>query len=227
MFANPTGVTIPVANGTRKDCAFYKWVSNTTALDCWGWALGFGISNEQLVLWNPSLRQDPETFPSAFNYSCSLAASSSYCIGVAYETSVPTSTAPPSPRASGEAADCTDWFTLVGALTCADILSNTGLTIAQLYAMNPSIKSDCTGMAIGTYYCYVSPSVLANSTSTAPPTTTSSSPPTVTTGADGIPTPLPTQVRIFSIFKTDRIHLMPSPHILHPALSLLEPYTWS
>jgi hypothetical protein len=197
IFANPTGVAIPIANDTRTDCAFYKWVYNSTAIDCWGWATAYGITNQELVLWNPSLNPNPETFPSSFNYTCTLATSASYCVGLAYSTATATATTPPSPRASGEISDCTDWFTLTGAQTCSDVLSNTGLTIAEFYEMNPSVNADCSGMDFGTYYCYSSPSVVivTNSSSTSvSATTTSSSAPTATTGPNGIPTPTPVQV---------------------------------
>jgi len=54
--------------------------------DCWQWATAYGITGQQLILWNPSLNPDPETFPTAFDYSCNFAASSSYCLGLNYDT---------------------------------------------------------------------------------------------------------------------------------------------
>lgn len=78
------------------------------------------------------------------------------------------------------------------------------MTIEEFFAMNPTVKSDCTGLNVGTYYCYESPSVNNNGdgTSTGPiatvsATTTGSGTPTSTsagvTGTNGVVTPTPTQ----------------------------------
>lgn len=82
---------------------------------------------------------------------------------------------------------------------CSSILSLYDLTIAELYAMNPSVGTDCTGMAEGTYYCV---SWFANGinpddwgyqyASTVIPTATS----TTAAAGDGVSTPSPVQVRI-------------------------------
>lgn len=103
----------------------------------------------------------------------------------------------PSPRASGEAANCTQWSYVRDSWTCNSLLALFDLKVSELYAMNPSIGPDCTRLAVGTYYCV---SWFPNGenpddwgyqyTDTAIPTATST-----TTGGGGVATPSPVQVR--------------------------------
>ncbi|CZR61077.1 uncharacterized protein PAC_10973 [Phialocephala subalpina] len=124
IYANPIGTPIPIANGIRLDCVSYSWLFNTSSLDCWSWAVANGLSSEELVAWNPSLGKTTEAKADAtYDYPCTPAISSSYCVALAYDTSTATATTAPAPRASG-------------------------MTIDQLYAMNPSVKSDCTDLNI-------------------------------------------------------------------------------
>lgn len=59
----------------------------------------------------------------------------------------------PSPRALGEAANCTTWGYVYNFTDCSSILGLYDLTLAELYTMNPSVESDCSGLDVGTYYC--------------------------------------------------------------------------
>jgi hypothetical protein len=90
-----------------------------------------------------------------YAYPCTVAPSLSYCLAIAPATSKTTTTTvtPPSPTAPGAASNCTQWFVPQWYNNCLSILTLFDLTIAELYAMNPSIHSDCTGMVVGTYYC--------------------------------------------------------------------------
>jgi hypothetical protein len=60
----------------------------------------------------------------------------------------------PFPRANGEIANCTKWYAPRNEYdTSFSVLHSQQLEIAEFYAMNPSVKSDCRGMSIGTHYC--------------------------------------------------------------------------
>lgn len=59
----------------------------------------------------------------------------------------------PTPRAAGEIANCTMWFRVRRAARCNDVMATNGLEFGEFYKMNPSVKSDCTGLVLGTYYC--------------------------------------------------------------------------
>ncbi|KAF0635919.1 hypothetical protein FPSE5266_06004 [Fusarium pseudograminearum] len=58
----------------------------------------------------------------------------------------------PTPRAAGEIANCTMWFCVRRAARCNDVMATNGLEFGEFYKMNPSVKSDCTGLVLGTYY---------------------------------------------------------------------------
>ncbi|KAI0123660.1 muramidase [Xylariales sp. AK1849] len=204
-----TAPDVPLANSTRTDCWDYTWwnTSLSTLPSCWDVAASSDITGEELVLWNPSLEANasltvtPDNVTATvYDYPCTISASQSYCVAIASPTSAVTTTtaAPPSPRASGEASNCTNWF--VGVLDCASHLSLLRMDIATLYSMNPSVKADCSGYVLGTYYCdstNADGSVAVTSetiTTTATATTTSSS----TGTATGITTPTPTQTGMVS-----------------------------
>ncbi|BAE54678.1 unnamed protein product [Aspergillus oryzae RIB40] len=150
-------LVIPLANLTRTDCWDYIWINSTDPdqLGCWDYAWAAGVEPDQFALWNPSIDQNAEdSLEPTYDYHCTLTPSVSYCIGLASPTPAPAQTASaPVPRASGEISDCVWWTYTVQGLSCEDLLSNLGLTIDVFYQMNPSVKEDCTGLAVGTYYC--------------------------------------------------------------------------
>ncbi|KAL3479631.1 hypothetical protein BJX99DRAFT_244778 [Aspergillus californicus] len=153
---------IPIANDTRRDS------------DCWSLAGIVDISGEELILWNPSLGENstsigpPSTITTnsitltvisnSYAYPCILAESTSYCIAVASPTTTTegqqSAIATPVPRAAGEITNCTQWFQVqFDGDTCESILGTFWLVFEELYAMNPSVKEDCSGLVRGTYYC--------------------------------------------------------------------------
>ncbi|RSM18313.1 hypothetical protein CDV31_002832 [Fusarium ambrosium] len=99
---------VPLAEGTRLDCATYYWIENITDNDsanCWALAGIYGIEPAELVLWNPSLAKanktidelvvtdastasatDIMTYTNHFAYPCTVCASKSYCLGLSSAT---------------------------------------------------------------------------------------------------------------------------------------------
>ncbi|KAJ9156077.1 carbohydrate-binding module family 50 protein [Pleurostoma richardsiae] len=228
-------VSIPLANNTRTDCWDYTWwnSSKSSVPSCWDVAASNEITGEQFVLWNPSLDANLTVSDNAtttvYDYPCTIAPSLSYCVGLASPTPlVSTTTAPPSPRASGEATNCTDWF--VGTLSCASHLALLQIDLATLYNLNPSVKSDCSGYVLGTYYCYSTSadgSVTVSDTGSITPT--SSSMPT-STSPGGIVTPTPTQAGMVS--NCDVFYLVQSGDGCYDiaadyGISLDDFYTWN
>ncbi|KAL6229363.1 hypothetical protein BDW75DRAFT_249828 [Aspergillus navahoensis] len=213
---------IPIANKTRLDCYDYITFDNITeneAANCWNLA---GIVGE-LILWNPSLAENstsigpPATITTSsvtrtitsnpYAYPCTLSESTSYCVAVASPTTTSdgqaSAIATPVPRAAGEIANCTQWFHVESVRdTCESILNTYWLAFEEFYAMNPSVKEDCSGLVLGTYYCvstypdgvppgqpdWTGPTFpLPDETATATSTTTSTS---------GVSTPSPVQTGI-------------------------------
>ncbi|CAG8935539.1 unnamed protein product, partial [Penicillium salamii] len=123
------------------------------------------VSDEEIILWNPSLTSNETSSSSAASapatatgqaeftqYPCTMAPSSSYCVQLATPTSSTIKT--PVPRANGEIANCTNWYASQSKYdTCYSVITGRHLSFAEFYAMNPSVKSDCSGLSIGTYYC--------------------------------------------------------------------------
>ncbi|KAJ4269754.1 hypothetical protein NW762_001422 [Fusarium torreyae] len=146
---------------------------------------------KEFVLWNPSLgdssKKDSGSNP--YNYPCTLSESVSYCVQLEFPTPTPQKEeAPPSPRAAGEVQNCTAWWATDDGYSCEDFLSMTWLEMDDFYRMNPSVKSDCTGMAIGTYYC-----VSTNADGSPPGMDFYDSPAKTTTTSAGFPSPTPIQ----------------------------------
>jgi hypothetical protein len=78
------------------------------------------------------------------------------------------------------------------------MLANIQLSMDVFYQMNPSVKQDCSGISLGTYYCDSTLHIgLINPGDDDGVLTTTSSIPTSTAGPGEIVTPTPTQVRHF------------------------------
>ncbi|KAH7009491.1 hypothetical protein EDB80DRAFT_891746 [Ilyonectria destructans] len=198
---------------------------------------GVERESQDFVLWNPSIARDSqllnelcgcaddaettaadtaqvatssvatETTSIDFDYSCTLATSSSYCVLLSEPTETSDSEdrdAPPSPRAAGEIENCTRWYAPEDYDTCDGMLLTWGFTFDEFYTMNPSISEDCSKMSLGTYYClstYVDgipagisgavTSVTATSTTAA--ATTKDGVSSTSTTATGVTTPGPIQ----------------------------------
>ncbi|KAL9474230.1 hypothetical protein ACSS6W_008610 [Trichoderma asperelloides] len=147
---------IPMANGTRRDCILYFWLEDDNT-DCLGWSYQAETSLEEFMLWNPSLREDKKKIHSSGSNNpqpCTLSASSSYCLLLTSPSPSPVSEeTPPSPRAVGEIANCTDWFHIGPETTFDTMMGLNNLTMKDFCSMNPSVGINCEGLAEGTYYC--------------------------------------------------------------------------
>ncbi|KAF5511762.1 LysM domain-containing protein [Colletotrichum siamense] len=102
----------------------------------------------------------------------------------------------PTPYQSGMVAGCTDFYFVVANDTCADIADRWGVSIDNLYAWNPDVKTDCSGLIAGDYICMAQgtgtvTTALATATATATSTATAT-----TTNAASATAPGPTQTGI-------------------------------
>ncbi|KAH6953854.1 hypothetical protein BKA56DRAFT_454257, partial [Ilyonectria sp. MPI-CAGE-AT-0026] len=95
--------------------------------------------------------------------------------------------------------NCTTWFAPDSYDSCESVLAFTWLEFDDLYHINPSIKSDCTGLPIGTYYC------ISTNEDGSPPgeddsdgTLTSAASSTATATVTGVVTPSPVQSNMVS-----------------------------
>lgn len=143
------------------------------------------VSEAQLFEWNPSVNRD-----------CSgLWAEVYVCVGVigqATTTSAAPSTtttagngiATPTPIQEGMVGNCNKFHFVKEGQSCASVLSESGVSEAQLYRWNPAVKSDCSGLWSKVYVCIGT---------TDPITTSTTAEPTTTLPGNGIATPSPIQ----------------------------------
>ncbi|KAH7304440.1 hypothetical protein B0I35DRAFT_401185 [Stachybotrys elegans] len=96
----------------------------------------------------------------------------------------PSPTQPPS-----IAPNCNSFYFVKPQTSCATVLADTGLTLAQLFAWNSGILSDCSGLWANVWLCA---GVIGGNPVTTTPTPSVSTTST-STGGNGIATPSPTQ----------------------------------
>ncbi|KAH7191830.1 uncharacterized protein B0J16DRAFT_368149 [Fusarium flagelliforme] len=148
---------VPIANGTRTGCWDYLWWNEKKAgspISCRDAAQGAEISLEQFFLWNPSLDQNVvvEGTPT-YDFPCTISPYVSYCMQLESPTPTPKKPfVPPSPRAQGEIANCVRWFRAY--FPCSTQLRHSRMSMQLMYRYNPSLKEDCSGYTLGTYYCH-------------------------------------------------------------------------
>lgn len=154
--------------------------------------MAWGLRPEQFFLWNPSLNQNkPDIETPRYDFTYTLSTSVSYCMQLASQTAKPIQTAAPlSPRAAGEIASCMKWF--IGYFSCTAQLDILRIEFNKLYKYNPSIKSNCTGYSLGTYYYYATAED-DNSIDDSTPTPVTSSQATPLSGGNRVATLTPIQ----------------------------------
>ncbi|KAH7628528.1 hypothetical protein B0T09DRAFT_267188 [Sordaria sp. MPI-SDFR-AT-0083] len=131
----------PTMSGSPADCK--EWAIVTDELSCADLASEAGISLEQFLAWNPAVSSDCKT-----NYWVDEA----YCIGIsgdddegsattASTTTSPTTSkhTPPGPTMTGSPADCNKWSLVTDGLSCTDLATQAGISLAQFLAWNPAV----------------------------------------------------------------------------------------
>ena len=144
---------------------FYEAVTGDS---CSNIADTFGtFTLDQFVKWNPAVKAD-----------CSgLLAGYYYCIGVPGTPTTkpkPTSTSAtgPSPTQSGIIKTCKNFYKAKTGDTCDKIVSSYGtFTSADFIKWNPAVKSDCSGLLAGYYYCVGIPGTPTTKPTTKPTST--------------------------------------------------------
>ncbi|KAJ6025073.1 hypothetical protein N7540_005870 [Penicillium herquei] len=180
-----TGTTDP---NVTNDCTY--WANNIETGDtCESLEAYFGMTQAQLIAWNPDLSAD----------DCILSTDQSYCVSgpdVSTVTSATTTYVPAgtltydstaAPTQSGISSSCTDYYLVQEGDTCYSIQDDyMTFTLDEFYSWNPSISTGCAGLLSGYYVC-----VAAGGSST---TVTAS----VTASATSTPSSFPTQTGVTS-----------------------------
>ncbi|KAK7732720.1 hypothetical protein SLS63_004975 [Diaporthe eres] len=140
----------PAISGQPADCN--KWSIVTEGLSCTDMAANAGITLAQFLAWNPAVSPD-----CLINYWLDEA----YCVGVEGTAPVSNTTTtalahptPPAPTMSGGPANCNKWAVVTDRLSCTDMASAAGISLAQFLAWNPAVSEDClTNYWLGEAYC--------------------------------------------------------------------------
>ena len=136
-------------------CTCNKWVEQSDGVYCADMATAADITLAQLYALNPALKGD-----------CSgLWAVYGYCVGpvltaatTTTSSAAPTSTcaggmAPPEQTQAGISCKCDKWVEQSSRVCCADMATAAGITLAQLYSLNPALNGYCSGLWAGYAYC--------------------------------------------------------------------------
>ncbi|CEL11919.1 hypothetical protein ASPCAL15013 [Aspergillus calidoustus] len=155
----------PTQAGIACDCNKYT-VQDTDGVYCQDLANQNDITLNQLYQWNPALNGDCSGL--WLNYA--------YCIGVtsptqstasasatATTTTKPTTTTsasptcatvtPPGPTQAGIPCTCDKYLMQADGIYCYDMAAESGITLDELYRLNPALGGDCSGLWAGYAYC--------------------------------------------------------------------------
>lgn len=144
---------IEYANETRTDCEVYadgtdyQIDTNGTfyTSNCDLVAETFSIDLETLEYWNPSLNTSDS--------ACAVVSGLYYCVLQSgnFPTAVATTDAA-APTATGTTSNCSEYMEVLHDMTCEDILVGAGITLAEFYAWNPEVGSDCSDLQLSMYH---------------------------------------------------------------------------
>ncbi|KAH8679455.1 hypothetical protein BGZ61DRAFT_396391 [Ilyonectria robusta] len=164
---------LPRAKGTRSDCVIY--MDGTELQIDMGWSSSFSACEELTEVWDISLAELHNWNPSLNTTSrdCTFSEEYSYCMAAYLRTNTRTpdpdseielepetttaDTAEPTsvelPIRDGAAENCKTYYAVVSGQTCQEVLDANGLTIAEFYAMNTAIGSECHNLWPEYRYC--------------------------------------------------------------------------
>ncbi|KAI2720884.1 hypothetical protein CBS147332_4124 [Penicillium roqueforti] len=142
--------------------------------ECANIADDFDITEAELIAWNPWLATDCDA-----NLYANLASGDMRAVCIGVNSTVSATTTNPStasatattsavPTQTGYIDGCQEFYTVESGDDCSTMEAEFGVTLAQLYAWNPSIGSTCTGLWLGYAYCVKGPAATASTTASAP-----------------------------------------------------------
>ncbi|KAJ5958935.1 uncharacterized protein N7479_006085, partial [Penicillium vulpinum] len=121
------------------------------------------ITEAQLLAWNPWHAGDCDTelFANLDNTD-----TRAICIGIDSSATPTTSTTVAAPTPADTIAGCSEFYTVVSGDDCSSIQTKFSITLAELYAWNPSIGSTCTNLWLEEVYCVKGPAIATATTTT-------------------------------------------------------------
>ncbi|KAJ5205117.1 hypothetical protein N7491_004261 [Penicillium cf. griseofulvum] len=149
---NSNGIATPTPTqpGMVDNCnGFYFAKAGDT---CASIAVKSGISQQQLLSWNPSIGSDCSGLW-ADNYVCISRIGTPTNPPATTTTTAGNGIATPTPFQSGMVGNCKKFHFVVKGDICASIATKYSITVANFIKWNPAVKSDCTGIWAENYAC--------------------------------------------------------------------------
>jgi LysM repeat protein len=162
---------------------------------CYDIAATSNIALPDFYSWNPALNGDCSGLYPDYYVCVGLVSSSMTTTTTTTTTGTGGAVVTPTPTQAGMVSDCTKFYLVQSGDGCYDIASAEGVALSDLYAWNPALNGDCSGLWPDYYIC------VGRGDATATTTTT-------TTTTTVITTPTPTQTGMISGCKT--FHLVQS-----------------
>ncbi|KAM0287959.1 hypothetical protein ACHAQH_000026 [Verticillium albo-atrum] len=153
----------------------------------------WGISMQNFLRWNPSITSSCGNYLNGSSYCVEASGGEAPAPGTPTTTTVPPTPTKPSNGITtpeliqpGMVENCNKFHFVSDGQSCSAVLSAAKVTLAQLFAWNPSVKNDCSGL-------WAKINVCVGIIGQGPATTTTPAAPTTTKPANGITTPTPIQ----------------------------------
>ncbi|KAF3222199.1 hypothetical protein TWF191_006958 [Orbilia oligospora] len=175
----------PTISGTTTQC--YKWHEREENQTCDELQATWGVTLEELRLWNPSINSGCSNLQTGKAYcvrgplddpipsitgtsgptgtrSTTTARTSSHTSTTTSRTTTTTPAAtssgfpaPPAPTGPGTTNQCKLWHETEAGDSCWSIYTEYDITFANLRTWNPALDSDCTNLELGMAYCVDGP----------------------------------------------------------------------
>ncbi|KAL3441010.1 hypothetical protein BJX65DRAFT_314269 [Aspergillus insuetus] len=124
---------MPNQDGMTSNCNRFYFVEEGDG--CWAIANDTGIALDDLYAWNPAVGTDCGSLCPATTF--------------AWDPGVPAF----GPTQGAIPGDCNRWVMQQNGIFCYDIAAAAGISLDELYALNPALSGDCSGLWPGYAYC--------------------------------------------------------------------------
>ncbi|PYI34514.1 LysM domain protein [Aspergillus indologenus CBS 114.80] len=164
------GVPSPTQSGLVGTCNAYYYVKSTdTCYTIQDLYLDFTLN--EFYTWNPSISTGCVGLEPGY-YVCVGVTGGTSSIATATTTASVSSSSPYQPQQTGLTSKCDDYYYVNEGDDCTAGLEEFDITMAEFYAWNPAVGSDCNTMEYGYYVCVGVPATTTATTTGPSPTQT-------------------------------------------------------
>ncbi|KAK6495672.1 hypothetical protein TWF481_002720 [Arthrobotrys musiformis] len=146
---NSAKTPTPIQIGLVKNCNGFKLVESGDT--CAEIIAQLGITQAQLVSWNPAIKSDCTNLWANVQSMDMAATPTKTTMASKKPTTTGNGVATPSPIQTGITKNCKGWRYVQGNDSCASIQAKFNITFQQLYSWTPAIGSGCETLWLGYY----------------------------------------------------------------------------